>query len=179
VWEGTNVIRYAHTVSKPELGRWISVPGVASSASESALTDVDDSSDESTIIERRDELTHILTITPLSSYIWLQLAESRIDAHDALAKTLKALELSAITGPNEAYMITQRGLFGIWQWENLPPEARVRAINDLIAVQISDAKLSWLRTTLSEKTQPIRQEIRSALQAQGFSENNLVRIGLQ
>ena len=179
MWEGTNVIRYAHAVSKPELRGWTSIPGVASSASESALTRVDDSSDENTIIERRDELAHILTITPLSSDIWLQLAESRIDAHDTPAKALEALELSAITGPNEGYMIMQRGLFGIWQWENLPPEAQLRAINDLMTTQISDAKSSWLRTTLSEKTGPVREEIRAALQARGFSENNLVRIGLQ
>jgi hypothetical protein len=115
----------------------------------------------------------------LSSDIWLQLADSRIDAHDTPAKALEALELSAITGPNEGYMIMQRGLFGIWQWENLPPEAQLRAINDLMTTQISDAKSSWLRTTLSEKTGPVREEIRAALQARGFSENNLVRIGLQ
>jgi len=179
VWEGTNVIRYAHAVSKPDLRRWTSVPGVSSSASESALTNVDNSSDENTIIERRDELAHILTITPLSSFTWLRLAEARIDAHDAPAKALEALKLSAITGPNEGYMITQRGLFGVWQWEKLPPEAQVRAIDDLMAAEISDAKLSWLQTTLSEKTEPIRQEIRAALQARGFPENNLVRIGLK
>jgi hypothetical protein len=179
IWEGINIIRYAYAVSEPEVRRWISVPGIASSASQYALTNADETSDENAIIKRRDELGHILTITPLSSFIWLQLAETRIDAHDPLEKALEALELSAITGPNEGYIITQRGLFGIWQWEKLTPEARLRAINDMVAIQISDAKITWLKTTLAEKQEPVRQEIRAALQAGGFSEADLARIGLK
>jgi hypothetical protein len=75
-------------------------------------------------------------------------------------------------------MITQRGLFGIWQWEVLPPEIKKRAIANLASRQISDAKLAWLRTTLADKTEQVRQEIRLALQAQGFSKSNFARIGM-
>jgi hypothetical protein len=81
-------------------------------------------------------------------------------------------------------MLTQRGLLGIWQWEVLPAQIRQRAVADLVARQnstannISDAKMAWLRTTLSEKTEQVRQEIRSALQAQGLSKSNFDRIGL-
>ena len=95
-----------------------------------------------------------------------------------MAKALDALELSAVTGPDDEYMITQRGLFGIWQWEVLPPDVQQRAIADLVAGYLSDTKLAWLKTTLAGKSDEVRQEIRSALQAQGFSQNNFNRIGL-
>ena len=179
VWQGFNLIRYAMADSRPEAVRpWVNVPGLSFAARENTLTSVDDSSDDATVRKRRDELAEILAIRPLSSRYWLKLAEARVDAHEALAKALDALELSEVTGPNEGYMITQRGLFGIWQWEVLPPEVQRRTIADLVARQVSDAKLAWLRRTLSEKTEQVRQEIRSALQAQGFSKSNFDRIGL-
>jgi hypothetical protein len=179
VWQGVNVIRYAMAEAKPDALRpWFDVPGLAFSARENALTSVDDSSDDKTIRKRRDELAAILAIRPLSSSHWLKLAEARVDAQDDLTKALDALEMSIVTGPNEGYMITQRGLFGVWQWERLPPELQRRAAADLAARQISDAKLAWLRTTLSEKTEKVREEIRLALQAQGFSKSNFNRIGL-
>ena len=185
VWQGFDVIRYAMAGSTPEaLQPWFAVSGVAFDARESALPPVDDSSDDMTIRKRRDEIAEILAIRPLSSRYWFKLAVRRIDAHEDPTRAIDALELSTVTGPNEDYMLTQRGLFGIWQWEVLPAQIRQRAVADLVARQnstannISDAKMAWLRTTLSEKTEQVRQEIRSALQAQGLSKSNFDRIGL-
>ena len=179
VWQGIDVIRYAMTEEKPDAVRpWFNVPGLTFAAREYALTSIDDSSDDQTIRRRRDELEKILAIRPLSSRYWLKLAEARVDAHEGLARAVDALELSIVTGPNEGYMITQRGLFGVWQWEGLPPDLQKRTAADLAARQISDGKLAWLRTTLSQKTEKVREEIRLALQAQGFSKSNFDRIGL-
>ena len=179
MWQGFDVIRYSVADAKPESAhQWVEVPGLAFAAREYALTLVDSASDDRTIRKRRDELTAMLAIRPLSSYYWLELAEIRIAAHEVPTKTIEALELSAMTGHNEGYLITQRGLVGIWQWEVLPPEVQKHAINDLMAMPISDRKLAWLRKTLSEKTEQVRQEIRLALQAQGFSEGDLTAIGL-
>jgi hypothetical protein len=188
VWpmcQGFNVILYAMADSKPEaLQPWFAISGVAFDARERALPSVDDSSDDMTIRKRRDEIAEILAIRPLSSRYWFKLAVRRIDAHEDPTRAIDALELSTVTGPNEDYMLMQRGLFGIWQWEVLPAEIRQRAVADLVARQnssannISDAKMAWLRTTLSEKTEQVRQEIRAAVQAQGLSKSNLDRIGL-
>ncbi len=179
VWKGVDVTRFAVAGSAPEAVRpWLDVSGVAFAAREDALTSIDDSSDDKTIRKRRDEIGEILAIKPLSSYYWLQLAEARIDDNEPLAKALEALEMSEVTGPNEEYMITQRGMFGIWQWEVLPPEVQQRAIADLVAERPSDIKAAWLKKTLAGKPEQVRQEIRSALQAQGFSKNNFERIGL-
>jgi hypothetical protein len=178
VWQGFDLVRYAVADSKPEAVRpWVDVSGLAFSAREHVLTPVNDSSDEKTIRKRRDELTEMLAVRPLSSFYWLQLAVARVDTHEALEKVIGALELSAVTGPNEGFMITDRGMFGIWQWEALPAEVRGRAIKDLVATQISDAKLAWLKRMLADKPEKVREEIRLALQAQGFSKNNFTRIG--
>jgi hypothetical protein len=179
VWKGFEVIRYTMADPKIEAVQpWLDVAGLAFVAREYALTSVDDSSDDSTIRKRRDELADILAIRPMSSRYWLKLAEARVDAHQEIAKATDALELSVLTGPNEGYMITQRGLFGIWQWEVLPPEQKRRAIADLAARQISDGKLAWLKAYLAGKPEAVRREIGSALQAQGFSKGNFERIGL-
>lgn len=179
IWQGYEVFHFAMAGSTPEgVQPWIDVPGVAFAAREDALTSTDDTSDAATIAKRRDEIAELLAIRPLSSTYWVQLAEARIDAHEDIARALDALELSAVTAPNEQYMITQRGLFGIWQWEFLSPEIRQRTIADLVGALPSDTKAAWLKQTLSEKTDQVRQEIRADLQAQGFSQGNLDRIGL-
>ena len=179
MWQGYELIGYSMADAKPEAVRpWVDVPGLGFAAREYALTPINDSSDDETIRKRRNELVGMLERRPLSSYDWLELAESRIDAEEAPAKAVEALQLSEVTGPNEGYLIAQRGFFGIWQWEVLPPNVQRRAVADLMVRHLSDRNLDWLRTTLSEKTEQIRQEIRLALQAQGFPEGNFARIGL-
>jgi hypothetical protein len=114
VWQGFDVIRYSMADPKPEAVQpWVDVSGLAFDAREYALTPIDDFRDDKTIRKRRDELAEILAIRPLSSLSWQQFAELHVDAHEDLAKAIDALELSAVTGPNEGDMITQRGLFGI------------------------------------------------------------------
>lgn len=179
VWQGFDLIRYATADSKPEAAHpWFAVSGLAFSAREYALTSVDDSSDDKAIRKRHDELAEMLTLRPLSSYYWEQLAEIRLTAHEVPTKAVEALELSAVTGPNEGYIITHRGLFGIWQWELLPPEIQKRVVADLVTRRLSDSDVAWLKKTLSEKTEQVRQEIHLALQAQAYSKDNFARIGL-
>src|SRR5579862_2649298 len=121
-WRGVDVIRYEMAGTKAEATLpWITVPGLAFAAREYSQTTIDSSSDDNTIAKRRDDLTEMLAIRPLSSRFWLYLAEIRIDAREDAARAIDALDLSTVTGPNEGYMVTQRGLFGIWQWEVLPP----------------------------------------------------------
>lgn len=179
VWKGFELIRYSMIDDKPESALpWVDVSGLAFFARQFALTSTNDSSDDKTIRKRRDELVDILAIRPMSSYYWLQLAESRVDANEGPAKASEALELSVLTGANEGYMITQRGMYGIWQWETLSQENRTRAVADLAARRLSGRNLAWLKTALSEKTEQVRQAISLALQAQGFPKGNFAQIGL-
>lgn len=179
VWQGFELTRYSMIGEEPEGAiPWTNVAGLGFYARQYALTSTNDSSDDKTIRKRRNELVDILAIRPLSSYYWLQLAESHVDASDGPAEALAALELSVLTGPNEGYMMTQRGLFGIWQWEVLPAEVKKRAIADLLAKRLSDQNAAWMKTTLSEKSEQVRQEIRLAVQTQGFSKSDFARVGL-
>ena len=179
VWKGFDVTRFALAGSKAEaVLPWLDDAGVAFAAREDALTSINNSSDDATIRKRRDEIAEMLAIKPLSSFYWIQLAEARVDAHEPIAKALEALQLSEVTGPNEEYMITQRGMFGIWKWEVLPPDVQQRSIADLVSGYLSDTKLAWLKKTLAEKPEPVRQQIRSDLQTQGLSSTDLKRMGL-
>jgi hypothetical protein len=179
VWKGLSIIRFTLAdAASEDIRPWVAASGLAFDAREDALTPIDDASDDTTIRARLDEIGNILAVRPLSSEYWVQLAEARVDAHEPLAKVLEALEMSTVTGPNEEAMITQRGLFGIWQWETLPADEQRRAIADLAAVRPSDPKAAWLKTTLAEKPEAVRQDIRAALEAQGFKADDFARIGL-
>ena len=178
IWKGLELIRYSRIDDKPEAALpWVDVPGLAFFARQFSLTSTDDSSDDNTIRKRLNDLVDILAIRPLSSYYWLQLAESRVDAGEGPSEASEAFELSVLTGPNEGYMVTQRGLFGVWQWETLSPENRTRAAADLSARRLSGTRVTWLRKTLSEKTDEIRQAIRMALQAQRFPKDEFAGVG--
>jgi hypothetical protein len=182
VWpvsQGFELISYAMADNSSEaVHPWISVPGLAFKAREYALTSTDDSSDDETIRKRRDDLVDMLAIRPLSSFYWLQLAESRVDTKDTAAKESAAFELSKLTGPNEGHVMTQRGLFGIWRWEALSQEERNTAISDFAARRIPDGDLAWLRKALSEKTEKMREDIRSDLEAHGLPKDEFSRVGL-
>jgi hypothetical protein len=179
IWEGAAIVRFAIAKSESSpLERWFEVRGLAFTAREAALTPVDGSSDDKATHARRDELAQILVMEPLSSYYWVELADVRTETHDPLPEVIDALEMSFVTGPNEDYVMVQRGMFGIWVWEKLPPDERDRTAANLALSRISDEKAAWLRQTLAEKTEVVRQEIRTALQAHGFATAKLERIGL-
>jgi hypothetical protein len=97
---------------------------------------------------------------------------------EALPKALDALTLSTLTGPNEGYLITQRGIFGVSYWEILPNESRNRAAADLAARRLSGRNGERVRTILAGKTPDVRRDIRAALQARGFPAGDFPRIGL-
>jgi hypothetical protein len=179
VWQGFELIRYALAGDQREIVRaWANVPGLGFVARQFTLTPTDDSSDDTTIRKRRDEVVDILTVRPLSSFFWLQLAESHVDAHEAPVSTSAALELSMLTGANEGYMMTQRGMFGIWQWEALSPESQKNAIANLVARRLSDKNAAWMQKTLAEKPEQVRQAVRLALQAEGLRKDEFARFGL-
>jgi hypothetical protein len=159
---------------------WVDVSGLAFDARDSLVTPVADSSDEVKARKRRDELMEILSIRPLSSKYWLWLAETRLVTEENSSKVADALRLSVLSGANEGLIMGRRGLFGVWQWEALPPELRRRAAVDLAANPrpLSVGQISWLREALSVKAETVRGDIRTALLAEGFSAKAITAIGL-
>jgi len=157
---------------------WVGVSGLTFSALESSLTALTDASDKAQVAKRRDEITAVLSMRPLAAEYWLTLAETRVIGGEDLSKALDALTLSILTGRNEGYLITQRGIFGVSHWEILPFDVRSRAISDLAVRPLSDRNTERVRAILAGKAPDVRQDIRAALQARGFPVSHFPRIGL-
>jgi hypothetical protein len=79
--------------------------------------------------------------------------------------------------------MSERGIFGVWLWEVLPVELRLRTITDLAktlmtAVDPSDSARVSLRTIQSMKTEEDRKYIGSALRrSNGVSLERLAAVG--
>ena len=175
---GWAIVRYSMAEAGPDAMRpWFDVAGVAFAARENALTVVDDLSDTQKTRRRREEITEMLSVRPLSSDYWLSLAKMRQATGEGSSKVLEALELSGLIGPNEGIVAVHRGLFGVWQWQTLPPELRNQAARDLTASRLSDHEAAWLKAELSRKPDVVREEIRTGLQARGLRASEFARIG--
>jgi hypothetical protein len=158
---------------------WIDETGVSFAARDWSRTTVADGKiDQATAHKRLEDVKAMLAVRPMSSENWLKLAERRLTADEPASMAAQAFELSVLTAPNDRYLMVQRGLFGIWQWEDLSPDVRRRAMADLAATPLSARSIPWLKKVLSEMPEGTRQEIRSTLRAQGMSAATFERIGL-
>src|SRR6266480_4409130 len=89
------------------------IPGLTSTALQADLTDEIGASDLQAANRRREALSSILSIKPLSSIHWLLLSGMQLVADRPMEQVLESLELSVVTGPNEGYVMAERGVFGV------------------------------------------------------------------
>src|SRR5262245_12723081 len=155
------------------INTWGAVPGLASKALQVGLTDEVNPSDTMVAYRRREILSEILSIKPLSSMDWFSLSTMRLATDQSTEDVLAALRLSMLTGPNEAYIMVKRGVFGASLWESLSPDLKSRVAYDLAPTLFprtptEGAESGKLRALLSTKPEPVRQEIREALLAAGL-----------
>jgi hypothetical protein len=133
--------------------------------------------------QRLELLSQRLAVRPLSSAAWLSLAGMRAVTGGAYGEMLAALKMSAVTGPNEARIMWQRGLFSVLQWEMLPVEFRIQAARDLAgplaAGLIDDADANLAARLVQAKPTESRGQIASMLAAQSLAAVALQRIGLE
>ena len=78
---------------------------------------------------------------------------------------MESLKLSALTGPNEGYVMTERGIFGVSQWDNLSPDLKRQVVIDIAGAEMNEK----FRTILSAQPTKVRNELREALLATGIS----------
>jgi hypothetical protein len=147
---------------------WTAVPGVASTAWHAVL--------KSTINFQRDGLAAALSIKPLSSLDWLWLSGLQLATDQPIDTVLESLELSMLTGPNEAGVMAERGIFGLSVWDALPEHLKDRTLTDLALGTISSARAK-LETALSAEPEKVRSELRTRLIAEGLSPKDLEQIG--
>jgi len=146
---------------------WTTVPGVASAALKSQLKEKIDPSDLKAATSRREALAEILSIKPLSSIDWLSLSGLQLITDQPMDQVFGSLVLSTMTGPNEGYVMAERGMFGVSLWEDLPPELKRHVIIDLAAGEVPE--YGKIRAVLSAKSVAAQNELRAAILATGAS----------
>ena len=153
---------------------WRTTPSVASKALQAGLTDEINPADTMLAYRRREVLSEILLIKPLSSMDWFSLSGMQLATDQPMKDVLASLKLSMLTGPNEASVMTKRGVFGVSLWESLSPDLKSRVAYDLSPTLFphspaEGAEGGKLRAALSAKPEHVRKEIREALLATGLS----------
>jgi hypothetical protein len=149
------------------INTWTAVPDVASAALQADLREKINISDSKEANSRREAFSSILSIKPLSSVDWLSLSGMQLVTDQPMEQVLGSLELSMVTGPNEGYVMAERGIFGVSLWESLSPNLKRRAAIDLAAGDIPENEK--FRAALSTKPEQARNELRKALLATGLS----------
>jgi hypothetical protein len=155
------------------LHAWATVPGIAPAALQSQLTEQIDPSDSKAANSRREGLSAIVSIKPLSSMDWLSLSGMQFITDQPMEQVLSSLLLSTMTGPNEGYVMADRGIFGASLWEDLSPDLRRRAAMDLVAGEMPQN--GKFRAVLSTKSEQIQNDLRAAILATGLSPKELER----
>jgi hypothetical protein len=190
VSHGWSIVRFSWTragastpASRAEAVRpWSAVPGLAGEALGASLANVADPRDSEAARRREETLSAMLSVHPLSSTGWLSLAGTRLVLREAYQKVLGALAMSSLTGANEGSLMLRRGVFGLVQWEILPPDARRRVIADLagavLEMSVQDIEIVPAKNVLSAKAEDTRREIADQLRAEAVPDKELARMGL-
>jgi hypothetical protein len=161
---------------------WTSVPGIASTAWQVELMDQIDPSDLTAANERRETVSAFLSVRPLSSYHWLLLSSMEFATAQRMDDVLDALTLSVLTGPNEGYVMSERGIFGVSVWEDLPADLKNRTALDLAPIIFPHTpaeapQAAKLGTVLATASESVRSELRNALLATGIAAKDIKRVG--
>ena len=151
---------------------WRAVPGLASKALQADLTDEINPSDVMVAYRRREVLSELLSIKPLSSMDWLSLSGMQLVTDQPMEQVLGSLKLSAITGPNEGYVMTERASFRRFAMGGFVVRSQEPCGHDLGPMifprtPAEGAEHGKFRAVLSTKPEWVRNELRKALLATG------------
>jgi hypothetical protein len=186
VTRGWVIVHFSFAMANPDssekrdeiINSWSSVPEVASAALQAELREKIDISDQKAANSRREALSSILSIKPLSSVDWLSLSGWQLVTDQPMEQVFESLELSMVTGPNEGYVKAERGIFGVSLWLRLSADLKRRVATDLAAGEIIGNEK--LRAALSAQPARVRNELQAAMVGSGLSPNEVERrLGFQ
>ncbi len=158
------------------LDSWSSAPDVASRALQGDLTRPIDPSDQKAADRRRQVLPAIASIKPLSPANWLSLSGLQLITDQPMDQVFDSLELSMLTGPNEGYLMEDRGIYGVSLWQRLSPDLQRRVAADLTVSRIyqrSAADLCFWTTRASAE-----RATRGSHRHRAFTERDRKTIGI-
>jgi hypothetical protein len=128
--------------------------------------------------ERREKANlSALVSKPVSSEIWLLLAECRVLIGEPPAKVVAAWRLSLLTGANQHDDMLRRAVFTLSYWDRLAAEPRNAAGMDLVGEAFDRRETAAISTALSRHSESVRRGILLALQSQRVETKTLVAIG--
>lgn len=186
VTRGWVIVHFSFAMANPDssekrdeiINSWSSVPEVASAALQAELREKIDISDQKAANSRREALSSILSIKPLSSVDWLSLSGWQLVTDRPMEQVFESLDLSMVTGPNEGYVKAERGIFGVSLWLRLSADLKRRVATDLAAGEIIGNEK--LRAALSAQPARVRNELQAAMLGTGLSANEVERrLGFQ
>ena len=146
---------------------WASAPNVGSEALQVLTQQKINISDAKTANRRRELLSSILAIEPLSPVNWLSLSQTQLVTDQPMEQVFGSLELSMLTGPHEGYVTAERGTYGVSLWERLSADLQRR-----VTIDVADGDIvgnDKFRVFLSKQPERVRTELRSAILAMGLS----------
>jgi hypothetical protein len=127
---------------------------------------------------RLTDINDLLSVTPLSSEAWLELARLRLAGAAPSGEIVEALAMSHLTGPNEGPLMGLRVGFSLPLWSVLPPDVRRMLISDLIGGgwgYLGPAQQTALPQVLRLARAETREELLAALSRAGGPGAALVR----
>jgi hypothetical protein len=174
VAQGWGIVRFflasTNIVSAEKRARiadaWRATAGITSTALNDELADETNRSDIIAPYHRRELLSALLSIKPLSAMDWLSLSKAELMTHQSMGDVFGTLTLSMLTGPNEGYVMAERGIYGVSLWQKLSPDLKRRVAHDLAAAQYLD--IQKIRAFVPTQSEEVRTELREALIADGF-----------
>lgn len=184
VLQGVGIVRYrvaleidaADSGQAGPAGPWSGKAGLASVALEDALRANTDAGDLDALKGRELLLTRLLAVRPAAPQSWASLAAVRNSLAMPRESVVGALQMSALTGPNEGDVSLQRALLGVLTWEGNPPATHARTVTDLCGLMVFDPAKP--RLLLAVKTDEVRSDIRDRLMAHGCPDRIVAAIGL-
>jgi len=151
---------------------WGGAPDVASTALQADLNYQIDPSDQMAAEHRRQIVSALALIEPMSSSNWLSLSGLQLITDQPMDQVFDSLELSMLTGPNEGDVAAERAVFEASLWERLPADLKNHAVLDVATMmfpqtQVEAEAVGKLRAALVTQPDWARNELREALVASG------------
>ena len=95
-----------------------------------------------------------------------------------MEQVFDSLELSMLTGPNEGYVMGERGVFSVSLWERLPSDLKSHVAIDVAGMMFprtpeEGAEVGRFQAVLATEPDWVRNELRGALVATGVSPSEI------
>jgi hypothetical protein len=156
------------------VNRWSAAPDVGSRALQADLAYQIDPSDQKAANRRRQTLTALISIKPMSSYDWLSLSGLQFITDQPMDQVFDSLELSMLTGPNEGYVMGERAVFAVSLWQRLPADLKSHAALDVASMMsprtpAEGEQVGKFQAVLATEPDWVRNELREALVGTGLA----------